>query len=181
MKHIVLSLLASGAAHGYELKQRHDRLFQGIWPPINVGQIYVTLGRLERDGLAAHTPVPQAERPDRKVYELTKLGRKALDSWLAEPAEPSTLKSDLVVKLVSAWLVGTGDLHEIVTEHRQRCLLTLRQLDRIAAGAEPGTLSELLLQGSALHLQAELRWLDLCEQRLGQLRPPDLEKEGDHA
>jgi DNA-binding PadR family transcriptional regulator len=180
VKHLVLALLAHGPAHGYELKRRHDDLFAGLSAPINIGQIYVTLGRLERDGLVSHTPEPQAERPDRKVYVLLELGRKTLDEWLAEPAEISTLKSDVILKLISAWLVDGVDPRSIITEHRQRCLQTLRQLDRLAGESPAGTIGELLVQGSALHLQAELRWLDLCEQRLDTLRPPALEKGNHH-
>ena len=60
MRFVFLALLASGPAHGYELKRRYDALFGAVWDPINVGQIYVTLGRLERDGLVTHTEVPQA-------------------------------------------------------------------------------------------------------------------------
>src|SRR6266511_4189240 len=79
MRYVFLALLASGPAHGYQLKRRHDALFASGWGPINIGQIYVTLGRLERDGLVTHRTVQQAGRSDRKVYELTELGRKALD------------------------------------------------------------------------------------------------------
>src|SRR6266540_1577107 len=170
MRYVFLALLASGPAHGYQLKRRHDALFASGWGPINIGQIYVTLGRLERDGLVTHRTVQQAGRSDRKVYELTELGRKALETWLGEPPDVPLPKSDLLLKLVSASLVGA---------HRQRCLQALRDLDGAVADAAPGSVAALLAQGTGLHLQAELRWLDLCDElfRAGPLR---LDLQGDN-
>jgi len=172
MRYVLLALLASGPLHGYELKRRHDVLFASGWGPINIGQIYVTLGRLERDGLVTHRTVEQAGRSDRKDYELTELGRKALDRWLDEPPELPLPKSDLLLKLAGASLVRAPDPASMLGAHRQRCLQALRDLDRAAADATPGSAAELLLQGTGLHLQAELRWLDLCDDflRAGPLR-----------
>src|SRR6266536_3268968 len=140
MRYVFLALLASGPAHGYQLKRRHDALFASGWGPINIGQIYVTLGRLERDGLVTHRTVQQAGRSDRKVYELTELGRKALETWLGEPPDVPLPKSDLLLKLVSASLVGAPDAPDaqaVVGAHRQRCLQALRDLDGAVADAAP--------------------------------------------
>ena len=171
MRFVFLALLATGRAHGYELKRRYDALFGAVWEPINIGQIYVTLGRLERDGLVTHTAVRQAKGADRKDYELTELGRKALAGWLAEPAEAPMPKSDLLLKLVAADLAGT-EIRDLIAEHRQRCLQALHDLDLAAtdlalSGTGAGSIADLLVQGTALHLQAELRWLDHCDNVLG--------------
>jgi len=166
MRFVFLALLAAGPAHGYELKRRYDGLFGAVWDPINVGQIYVTLGRLERDGLVSHVAVRQAKGADRKDYELTELGRKALDGWLAEAADVPLPKSDLLLKLVAGSLAGVP-VHQMIGEHRQRCLQALRDLDGAAADSTGDTVADLLVQGTALHLQAELRWLDHCDDVLG--------------
>jgi DNA-binding PadR family transcriptional regulator len=166
MRFVFLALLASGPAHGYELKRRYDGMFGSVWEPINIGQIYVTLGRLERDGLVTHTTVRQAKGADRKDYELTELGRKALAGWLAEAPDVPMPKSDLLLKLVAASLSGTP-IGDLIGEHRQRCLQALRDLDATATGATAGSVADLLVQGTALHLQAELRWLDHCDHVLG--------------
>jgi DNA-binding PadR family transcriptional regulator len=165
MRYVFLALLASGPAHGYELKRRYDALFGSVWDPINVGQIYVTLGRLERDGLVTHTVVRQDRGADRKDYELTEIGRKALGGWLDEPADVPVAKSDVLLRLVAASLAGV-DPRPLVTEHRQRCLQALHDLDATAHRAQAGTVADLLVQGTALHLQAELRWLDRCDEVL---------------
>jgi DNA-binding PadR family transcriptional regulator len=186
----MLAILARGAAHGYELKRIHDELFGEVAAPVNVGQIYVTLGRLERDGLVArvagdHSGVGDK---DRKVYELTDLGQKALRGWLAEPSELPVGKSDVVLKLV-AGLIRDGEIAPAVAEHRARCLEALRRLAAVrVTGLRPGVaavaddshpddsgaasaiagvdVAELLLDASVQHLQAELRWLDLVHNRL---------------
>jgi DNA-binding PadR family transcriptional regulator len=182
MRYVFLALLARGAAHGYELKRRYDAMFGSVWEPINIGQVYVTLGRLERDGLVTHTTVQQTKGAARKDYELTEVGRKALGGWLEEPAEVPLAKSDLLLRLVAASLADV-DLHPLIGEHRQRCLQALHDLDRAAADAPAGTVADLLVQSTALHLQAELRWLDRCDEVLfsGPLRllTPDAERGSD--
>ena len=162
MRYVFLALLAAGPSHGYELKRRYDGLFGAVWEPINIGQIYVTLGRLERDGLVTHTAVRQEKGADRKDYELTDLGRKALDEWLAEPPDVPLPKSDLLLKLVGGSL-ARSPIGNLIGEHRQRCLQALRDLEGPAAEATAGSVADLLVQGTALHLQAELRWLDHCD------------------
>ena len=162
MRFVFLALLAAGPSHGYELKRRYDGLFGAVWEPINIGQIYVTLGRLERDGLVTHTAVRQEKGADRKDYELTELGRKALDEWLDEPPDVPLPKSDLLLKLVSGSL-ARSPIGDLIGEHRQRCLQALRDLEGPAAEATSGSVADLLVQGTALHLQAELRWLDHCD------------------
>ena len=166
VKHIFLALLASGRTHGYELKRRYDQLFAAVWGPVNIGQIYVTLGRLERDGLVVQEQVGQDGRPDRKDYELTERGRSALDAWLREGDALPVPKSDLVLKLVGASLLGTDDARALIGEHRQRCFQSLRDLDTATADTPGDSVAGVLAHGTALHLQAELQWLDHCDEVL---------------
>jgi DNA-binding PadR family transcriptional regulator len=166
VKHVFLALLASGRTHGYELKRRYDQLFAAVWGPVNIGQIYVTLGRLERDGLVVQERVGQDGRPDRKDYELTERGRSALDAWLREDDALPVPKSDLVLKLVGASLLGTDDARALIGEHRQRCFQSLRDLDTATADTPGDSVAGVLAHGTALHLQAELQWLDHCDEVL---------------
>ena len=137
-----------------------------MWDPINIGQIYVTLGRLERDGLVTHTLVRQERGADRKDYELTELGRKALGGWLEEPADVPLAKSDLLLRLVRG-----------IARRRRLCTRSSASTGSAASRPcttstpppprrRPGTVADLLIQGTALHLQAELRWLDRCDEVL---------------
>jgi len=81
----LLALLAKEPAHGYELKLALEQTFGQAYPSPNIGQIYVTLKRLEQDGLVRSQDVAQDSRPNKKVYELTPAGLEQLAAWVTEP------------------------------------------------------------------------------------------------
>lgn len=174
MRHAVLALLAQAPAHGYELKQAIEQLFGEAWPPLNIGQIYTTLGRLERDELVRSVHVAQEGRPDKRVYELTPSGREALHAWLHKPCESPRLRDEFFMKLVLASIPGVNgaeggaSVAELIQRQRLRYLQALRQLNLASLDRDPDEYppSALLIEGAILHLQADLKWLDLCEQRL---------------
>ena len=166
MRYALLALLAEGSTHGYELKQAFERLFRPVWPPINVGQIYTTLGRLERDGLVGSREVEQSGRPDKRVYELTDDGRTALANWMSAPVEGARLRDEFFMKLVLATLSGTDPV-QLLDRQRDQYLQSLRDLDALALETEVESPAQLLIEGAMLHLQADLKWLDRCEERLG--------------
>src|SRR5438128_11022545 len=85
IKYAILGLLADRPLHGYELKAAYEAELVPA-TQLNYGQVYTTLERLARDGLVAHEVVSQTERPDKKVYALTREGRRALQEWLATPS-----------------------------------------------------------------------------------------------
>lgn len=176
MKHTLLALLAGGTAHGYELKQAIEQTFGDAWPPLNIGQIYTTLGRLERDGLVASAHVAQAGRPDKRVYELTESGKDEVRDWLEEPVSGPRLKDEFFTKLILARLPGVAalnggaDLQTLIARQRRDYLQSLRDLNGLLLRQHPNggeqTSAALLIEGAILHLEADLKWLDLCEQRL---------------
>src|SRR5215831_21098975 len=98
MRELFLALLSgSRAAHGYELKQSLEQGFGDLLPALNAGQIYVTLGRLERDGLVAGHAVPGDSR-GKRVYELTPAGRTALAAWIESPVSGRRLEDEFFMK-----------------------------------------------------------------------------------
>ena len=172
MRHAVLGLLARRAAHGYELKLAYDRLFGGVWPQVNVGQVYTTLQRLERDGLVAGSAVEQASKPDKRVYALTPAGQGELRRWLTEPVAEPRLKDELFLKLVMARLVdpdGAGDPARLIERQRRGYLEALRDLNGLVArlDAAGDDIGSLIAEGAILHLKADLEWLELLQQRIG--------------
>lgn len=167
MKHVVLGLLSQGETHGYELKRRHDQLFGSTGSSINVGQIYVTLTRLERDDLVVHRAEASTDGgPDRKVHSLTELGHKELGTWLESPGAVPQVRSAALLKIVVALELNSSELRPLIAAHRRRCLGALRDLDQRAAESSGSAAADLIVQATALHLQAELRWLDLLTSRL---------------
>ena len=166
LKYALLGLLAQRPRHGYELKAAFEELLGGTWP-LNIGQVYTTMGRLERDGLVRCEVVEQDPRPDRKVYSLTETGEKELDRWLAEPVgEPVRLKDELFLKLLLHGVLGTVDPTELIATQRQRCLDALAELTDLQTAPSVGQATALLLEGAILHLEADIRWLDRCDEVL---------------
>ncbi len=164
MKYPFLALLADGPRHGYELKQELEHRFGAALAPLNGGQVYTTLQRLERDGLVHGADVPGDSRQKRS-YTLTEAGREELEAWVAAPAAATRQRDEFFLKLVLAGMSGIADPRTIVERQRREYLIALRALgEREAPGAD--AVASLLVEGAALHLEADLRWLDLCEQRL---------------
>jgi DNA-binding PadR family transcriptional regulator len=162
---VVLAMLAKEPSHGYELRARLRDALGPVGEGMNDGQVYVTLTRLERAGLVASERAAGApDRPDRKVYVLTALGQGRVAEWLAEVSWP---KPDLVefhLKLVAAAVAGLADPITIVDTQRRELLRRLRDAQRAAMAEPAGSDAALLLEGIVLRLQADLHWLEACEQ-----------------
>ena len=167
MRHAVLALLADRPAHGYEIKRGLEERFGSVVAPLNAGQVYTTLQRLQRDELVADDAVAQSGRPDKRVYRLTDAGRQALEEWLGVPSAPTRLRDDFFMKLVFAQSLGLADPAALIARQREAYLRSLGELERVLAdGGADGT-TALVVEGAALHLEADLKWLDRCEEVLG--------------
>ena len=167
MKYPLLALLASGAAHGYELKQSFETRFGPVWPAINIGQVYTTLQRLERDGLIrAHDADPETRR-QRNVFEVTEAGRIALHEWLLASAPGPRLRDEFFMKLMLAGLAGLAEPLDLLERQRMTFLQELRDLNDLALLREnESAVIQLLIDGATLHVEADLKWLDRCEERI---------------
>jgi DNA-binding PadR family transcriptional regulator len=167
MKYPLLALLATGPAHGYELKQSFEARFGAVWPPVNIGQVYTTLQRLERDGLVHGYEVEQAGRPDKHVFEVTEAGLRVLVEWLRSAGAAPRVRDEFFMKLILARLAGLADPLELIESQRQAFLQELRDLNDLALDESPKNITtQLLIEGAALHVQADMKWLDLCEERM---------------
>lgn len=175
MRNAILALLAEEPAHGYDLKGKLEGRFSAAWPSVNIGQVYSTLGRLERDGLVASESIAQGHRPEKRVYELTEAGREELWLWLNATPESPRLTGDIFMKLLLAGLPGvsaTVDRRAMVERQRATWLQYLRDVNARALSGIPNDPGTLLLEGAILHLQADLKWLELYEQSLSQEGTP---------
>nr|WP_203592819.1 MULTISPECIES: PadR family transcriptional regulator [unclassified Streptomyces] len=166
----LLALLARGPAHGYELKQDLEQLLGSAYPQPNVGQIYVTLGRLEKSGLIEGEDVEQSSRPNKKVYHLTDAGREALDAWFEDTADEPRVRDEFFMKLALAPQSGATDQITLINKQRRQYLNTMRELSRLAAAEDrDNRIAHLLIEGAMLHLQADLDWLERCQEELEEL------------
>jgi DNA-binding PadR family transcriptional regulator len=158
----MLGLLAEEPLHGYEVKTRFERLLGGTWE-VNIGQVYTTLQRLERDGLIEAS----GARGDRNklAYRATPAGREAFLDWLEHPdGEPQLLREGVYLRLLLARRLGDGSADALLTAQRRVYLQRLRDLAALEERAARDGRDDLVLlfRGATFHAEADLRWIDAC-------------------
>jgi len=163
VREALLVLLARGSAHGYQLKVDYERLTRN--GPINIGQIYQTLQRLERDGLVERGA---GEPSDRRIpYQVTAAGRAAGRELLFDATEPSPAgRSSVAAKVLLATTFPGVDAFEVLDVQRAALVHTVQQARRRARAQDLASLDRLALEAELAVIEAELRWLDLCEDEL---------------
>jgi DNA-binding PadR family transcriptional regulator len=162
---VVLAMLAKEPSHGYELRARLRQALGPLGEALNPGHVYVTLTRLEKAGLVTSERAEGlADRQDRKVYALTPDGQQRVAEWLAEVSWPKPDLAEFHLKLVAAAAAGLADPLSIVDTQRRELLRRLRDAQRAAMAEPDRSDAALLLEGIVLRLQADLRWLEACEQ-----------------
>jgi DNA-binding PadR family transcriptional regulator len=167
----ILALLAEGACYGAQLKAGFESRTGGTWP-VNVGQIYTTLDRLERDGLV----VPQeADDEGRIRYALTTEGRAELERWWQTPVDrENTPREELVIKLAIAITSPDVDSASVAQAQRAATMHRLQQLTRVKQSIDPvGDLAWLMVVEHQLFAaEAEIRWLDQVEASVARFGKP---------
>ncbi|MEX2527857.1 MAG: PadR family transcriptional regulator [Gemmatimonadota bacterium] len=117
LRHVILTLLHQRPATGYELVKEFDTVVGYFWSASHQ-QVYRDLGKLAEEGLVRFTVVPQDERPDRKVYQLTEEGEAALREWIESPIQPRKLHDELLVRLLAGELVGSVALRSLLASQQ---------------------------------------------------------------
>ena len=167
--HAVLGILAEGPAHGYDVKQAHDRRFAGA-RPLAYGQVYAALAKLEKDELVEVVERAQEAGPERTAYAVTQAGHAALVLWLAatEPAGPYAA-DELVRKTVTALRLG-HDAAGFLARQRRVHLAAMKQLLELQARtSEIG--GSITVDHAVEHLDADLRWLETAASRVAGWSP----------
>ena len=168
VKQSLLAILDQGPCYGYQLRSEFDRRTGSTWP-LNVGQIYNTLERLERDGLVAKG---ETDAQGHVFFEITDAGRDEVRSWLGSPvARGQGTRDELAIKLALAATLPGVDVTEVIQTQRRASLAQLQELNRAKyAGADPEGPEELawslVVDSMIFAAEAEVRWLDHTEQRL---------------
>jgi len=164
----LLAILDQGPCYGYQLRAEFDRRTGSTWP-LNVGQIYNTLDRLERDGLVEKGEI---DEQGHVFWEITDAGSAAVRDWLDTPVERSAgTRDELAVKLAVASTLPGVDVTAIIQSQRRASLAQLQGLNRAKyAGDGPDGPEELawslVVDSMIFAAEAEVRWLDHTEQRL---------------
>ncbi|TNY38574.1 PadR family transcriptional regulator [Thermomonospora catenispora] len=166
IRHGILALLSQGPRYGYQLRAEFEASTGATWP-LNIGQVYSTLARLERDGLVAKA---DADAEGRFVYRITPDGEEEVRRWFATPIAPADRPRDeLAIKLAMAVTTPGVDVRAVVQTQRTATLRALRDLTRLKADAPPLPADaadaswRLVLESMIFQAEAEVRWLDHCE------------------
>jgi DNA-binding PadR family transcriptional regulator len=160
---VVLAMLAKEPSQGYQLRSRLNDALGVLGETMNPGQIYVTLGRLEKAGLIVLDEAVNTRDRERKVYALTALGQERVSEWLTEVNWAKPDLAEFHLKLIAAAAAGLADPIGIVDAQRRELLRRLRDAQRAEMDEPDGSDAALLLEGIVLRLQADLRWLEACE------------------
>jgi DNA-binding PadR family transcriptional regulator len=161
----LLALLASGPRHGYQLRTEFEERTAGIWP-LNIGQVYSTLERLERDGMVLGG---EADAEGRRAFALTPAGREELTRFLmASGGDETPSRDELMLKvLISIETEGVDALNVIQAERSSRMgSLQARRRAHRDAGLNGDLAAGLAFDALITRTESELRWLDICEERI---------------
>ena len=165
--HALLALLSDGPTYGLRLHNEFVSRTGEVWP-LNVGQVYTTLQRLERDGLV-ETDDGESER-SRKRYRITSAGQSELADWLRTPPDlVPPPRDELVIKVLVALQIPGIDVHEVLQVHRRHVIEVMQRYTQVKAGAEKDAVALALVADAELfRLEAIIRWLDAADVRLKQ-------------
>lgn len=167
IRHGLLALLERGPRYGYQLRAEFEESTGSTWP-LNIGQVYTTLNRLERDGLVRALPEHGGgQRP----YEITDPGRAELALWFATPiARADRPRDELAIKLALAITTPGVDIAAVVQTQRSATMRALQEYTRLKK-SDADLPWRLVLDAMIFQSEAELRWLDHCESALVRYKP----------
>ena len=168
VRHALLALLSEEPKYGLQLREEFEAHTGEVWP-LNVGQVYTTLQRLERDGLVAAVGDGELAEPGpQKAYRITDAGTAELADWLRTVPDLSTPpRDDLVMKILIAVRVPGIDVHEVIQAHRRYLIELMQEWTRLKEDDDGADLSFALVVDSELfRLDSVVRWLDAAEGRL---------------
>ena len=173
----LLALLSDGSKYGLRLQSEFESRTGRVWP-LNVGQVYTTLQRLERDGLVESDG--EGER-SQKRYRITGAGEQELAAWLRTPPElVPPPRDELVIKVLVALEIPGIDVREILQVHRRHAIEVMQRYTQVKAAAGPDDVAlALVADAEVFRLEAIVRWLDAADVRLKQLPSHDPAREAD--
>jgi DNA-binding PadR family transcriptional regulator len=165
VRHALLALLSEGPKYGLQLREEFEARTGEVWP-LNVGQVYTTLQRLERDGLVASDG--NGDDSPQKGYHITGDGERELAVWLRTPPDLSSPPRDeLVMKVLVALRVPGVDVRDVIQVHRRYLVELMQQWTRLKEDEAEFDLGlALVVDAELFRLDSVIRWLDAADGRL---------------
>ncbi len=177
VRHAVLGLLAQRPRHGYELRAAFEAVIGGEenWD-VKPGQIYTTIDRLEKSGLVEEETVEKDSGPERKVYAITTAGREVLSEWFGQGVEREHQRDEFFLKLMLSLYSDLANPLQLIQTQRTYLYQQLHNTITQRSGCDPKIelAKILLLDQATMHLEADLRWLDMVEARLDEIQSQPL-------
>jgi DNA-binding PadR family transcriptional regulator len=166
IRHALLALLSEGPKYGLQLRQEFETRTGEVWP-LNVGQVYTTLQRLERDGLVSSDGSDDEDGPQ-KAFRITTEGQRELAGWLRTPPDLSSPPRDeLVIKVLIALHLPGVDVHEVVQAHRRYLVQLMQEWTRLKEYSADRDLGfALVVDAELFRLDSVIRWLDSADGRI---------------
>jgi DNA-binding PadR family transcriptional regulator len=170
VRHALLALLSEGPKYGLQLRDEFEARTGDVWP-LNVGQVYTTLQRLERDSFVesggGDEPGPQ------KHFRITTAGSSELSTWLRTPSDAAPPRDELVIKVLVALRVPGVNVSELVQSHRRHLIELMQRYTRLKEDAAVDDLALTLVADAEIYrLDSVIRWLDSADARLKRNSPP---------
>lgn len=173
VRNSLLGLLAQQPRHGYELHAAFEAVVggQANWD-VKPAQVYTTLARLEEAGLVEEEGVSQDGGPEKRIFAITGRGREELAAWMADPVPSEHQRDEFFLKLMISVATGIADPRRVIYTQRANLYRELHAITARRAAADPKReLAQILLFDQVvMHLEADLRWLDIVEQRLDEIK-----------
>jgi len=164
VKHALLALLEQEPMYGYQLRAAFEERTAELWP-LNIGQVYTTLSRLERDGLVESG---DADDDGHQIYKLTDAGRAEVTDWFGSAvARTQPPRDELAIKIALAVTSPGLDIEVVLQRQRTATMAALQEYTR-RKRATTDLAYGLVLDSLIFAAEAEIRWLDHCEARLRQ-------------
>jgi DNA-binding PadR family transcriptional regulator len=178
VRHAILGLLAQRPRHGYELRAAFSAVVGGEenWN-VKPAQIYTTLDRLEEAGLVERqSDMGQGDEPSRRIYAITSQGHQILEEWFSSGVIPEHQRDEFFVKLMTALVSGKANITQMIQIQRVTLFQELHAATAMRDSYNPRTemAQILLLDKAIMHLEADLRWLDIAEMRLDEVESQPL-------
>ena len=163
----LLALLETEPSHGYTLKQKYDAWFAQK-RPIAFGQVYATLGRFEKKGLAELSDIEAGDGPDRRRYRITTEGVAAVDEWIFDASDPEVFSTSDLCARVTVALLSDRPADRVLDAQREAHLGRMRELQKRRRSVEGAEL--LAVTYEIAHLDADLRWIEDSGARIDDVR-----------
>jgi DNA-binding PadR family transcriptional regulator len=173
VRNALLGLLEQRPRHGYELHDAFEAVAGGEdnWD-VKPAQVYATLTRLEQGGLIVQVSLEQEGGPAKRIYALTPAGQEELRDWFQTPVKAAHQRDEFYLKLMLCVVTGQADPYQVIYIQRSSLYRELHDLTTQRSQSDPRSeLAQILLYDQAImHLEADLRWLDMVESRLDDIQ-----------